>query len=59
MIESIARLNRTDIKTYLMCLYFNAYFLKKVFFGCRVMKISKQQDKELRRLYETTLAKKL
>ena len=42
-----------------MYLYFNAYLLKKVFFECRVINLSKEQDKELRRMYETTLAKKL
>jgi len=59
MIESIAKLNNTEIKPYLMHLYFNACSLKKVFFGCGVIKITNNQDKELRKLHETTLAKKL
>ena len=59
MIELIAKLNNTEIKPHLMHPYFNAYLLKKVFFGCGVMKISKQQYKGLRRLYEIPLAKKL
>ena len=58
MIESIAKLNNTEIKPHIMYLYFNAYLLKKVFFGCEVMKITNNQDKELRTLYETALAKK-
>ena len=59
IIESIAKLNNTEIKPYLMHLYFNAYLLKKVFFGCGVMKITNNQDKELKKSYETTIAKKL
>ena len=33
MIESIAKINNTEIKPYLMHLCFNAYLLKKVFSG--------------------------
>ena len=58
MIESIAKLNNTEITPCLMHLYFNAYLLKKVFFGCGVIKKINNQDKELRKVYETTLAKK-
>ena len=42
MIESIAKLNNTEIKPYLMHLYFNAYLLKKVFFGYGVIKLTHQ-----------------
>ena len=59
MIESIAKLNYTEIKPYLMHFYFNAYFLKKFFFGGGVIKMLKRQNKELRKLYESTIAKKL
>ena len=59
MIESIANLNNTEIKPYLMCLYFNASLLKKVFFGCGLINLKDYQDKILRKLYETTIAKKL
>ena len=37
---------------------FNVYLLKKVFFGCGVIKLLKRQDKELRKLYKTTIDKK-
>ena len=42
-----------------MCLHLNAHLLKKVFFGCGVIKILKRQDKELRKLNKNTIAKKL
>ena len=59
MIELIEKLNITDGKPHLIYFYFNAYLLKKVFFGCRVIKLFKCQHKELRKFCETTIAKNL
>ena len=59
MIESIAKLNDTEIKPYLMHLCFNACLLKKIFFGCVVIKLKDRQDKELQKLHKTTINKKL
>ena len=42
-----------------MHLCFNACFLKKVFFECRVIKLLKSQDKELRKFHESAIAKNL
>ena len=42
-----------------MHLCFNAYLLKKVCVGCRVIKLLKHQDKDPRKLCETTIVKNL
>ena len=59
MIKSIAKLKNTEIKPYLMCLYFNMCLLKKFFFGSGVIKLLKRQSKELRKLHESAISKKL
>ena len=58
MIESIEKLNSKEIKPYLMHLHFNAYLLKDSF-QMWVITLKDHQDKVLRKLDETTIAKKL
>ena len=59
MIDSIAKFNNTEIKLHLINVHFNACFLKKMFFGCGVINLKDRQYKELRKLHETKIAKKL
>ena len=40
-------------------LCYNVCLIKKVYFGCGIMHVSKQQEKELKKIYEPVLLKKL
>ena len=53
------KLNYTGINPYLMHMHFNAYLMKKVFFGCGIIELKDQQDRVLRKMHETTIANKL
>ena len=59
MTESIVKLNNTEINPCLVCFCFNPCLLKKVFFGCEVLKLLMRQDRELRKFCESTIAKKI
>ena len=59
IIESIAKINNTEIKICLPGLHFNACLIKKVFFGRGVINLADRKDKELRKLYETAISKKI
>ena len=43
MYKAMAKLNSTVTKLQLVCLYFNAYLIKKVFFRCGIIKLEKEQ----------------
>ena len=51
MIDSIEKINNTEIKPYLICLCFNACSLEKVMFWCRLIKLKDYQYKQLRKLH--------
>lgn len=48
-----------DINAYQAGMYFNVYMIKSVYFGCGVIELNKQQENELRRLYEEPMLVKL
>ena len=52
-------IKHTEIKPYLMCMDFNAYLMKKMFFGFGIIELKDQKDRALIKLHETTIAKKL
>ena len=48
-----------DVNTYQVVVYYNVHMIKSVFFGCRVINITKKQEKELKRLYEEPILRKM
>ena len=59
MIEAIEKLKGTELYLYLSYLYFNAYLLKSIFFGCSIIKLTSIQRTKLYKLYEKIIVKKL
>ena len=59
IIESIAKLNSADIKPHLKHLHFNTRLMKKMFVGRGTIELKYQQNRVLRKLHETIIAKKL
>ena len=53
------KLKRIKLYPHLTYLYFNAYLLKSVFFGCSIIKLTSTQTIKLCKLYEKIIAKKL
>jgi len=48
----IEKLNNTILQPQLIYLYFNAYPLKSVFFGARIIQITKKQEKDFKLMCE-------
>ena len=44
MYKAIAKLNSMIMKPQLMCLYFNAYLIKSIFFRCRIINYQKRNQ---------------
>ena len=59
MIEYIAKLRNTTIIIPVAHTFFSMYLITKVYFGYRVMSITKVQEQTLMKVYETTILKKL
>ena len=59
MEESIGKLSNTLMNIQLTYFHVNSYFMSKIYFGCGTMEMTYDQDKELRKTYETPLARKL
>ena len=47
MSQAIIKLQKTVVEVGLIYLYFNAYLLKSVFFGCGVVNLSNEQQMKL------------
>ena len=56
---AIAKLMNTNIKIPLTYLYFNAYLMKSVYFGCGIFGLTNPQENELKRIYEEAILVKL
>ena len=59
MKEVIDKLSKTTIYTAMTHLYFNAYLLKSMYFGCGIMELSRLQEDKLRKIYEETILAKV
>ena len=59
MIVTIRKLMRTEMKTYQAHMYYNVYMLTNVFFGCGIVQFNAKQIKELKRIYELPMIRKL
>ena len=49
----------TDINLYQAAIYYNAYIIKSIYFGCRILELIIDQENELKRLYKEPLLVKL
>ena len=56
---AIAKLNNTNIIALLIYVYYNAYLIRSMYFGCRILKLINPQQKQLIKIYEPIILKKL
>jgi len=47
------------LQPYQCHIYFNMYLLKSIFFGCGIISITNNQEKELKRIYKAPILSKL
>ena len=59
MDKSVSKLISTSINPFQAHIYYNAYMIKSVYFGCGIVELSDKQEEELKRLYEEPLLVKL
>ena len=59
ILEAIYKLKNTTIVASTACIYYNMYLIKKVYFGCRVLGITLQQEEVLKKIYEPIILRKL
>ena len=56
---AIAKLQNTAIDLPLTYIFFNQYLIKSIYFGCSVIYLNKTQEKELMKIYEESILKKI
>ena len=56
---SITKFVNLEVNIYQAAVYYNVCMIKSVFFGCRVINLAKKQKKELERLYEESILRKI
>ena len=59
MKEATYKLRNVEIAAPIAYLYYNAYMIKKVYFGCGILSLSEKEEQELKRIYEPTLLRKM
>jgi len=59
MKEATYKLRNVEIAAPVAHLYYNAYLIKKVYFGSGVLMLTEKQEKELRKIYEPILLRKM
>ena len=59
MREAVYKLRNIEIATSTAHLFYNAYLIKKAYFGSGVITIPEQQEEALKRLYEPILLRKM
>jgi len=57
--KSIIKFMCMDINPYQAAIYYNTYMIKSVYFGCGIVKLESNEIKELKRMYEGPILKKL
>jgi len=55
----ITKMMNTDVNTYQAAVYYNVYIIKSIFFGCGIVELNEQQERELQRIYKEPLLLKL
>ena len=55
----VTKLMRIEINPFQAAIYYNAYMIKSVYFGCSIIKFNEAQETELKRLYKEPLLVKL
>ena len=58
MEEAVGRLKNVNIHPVLTHIYFNVYFMMKVYFRCGIISILDTQEKKLKPIYENTILNK-
>ena len=56
---AIAKLNNTNTIPQLIYVFYNAYMIKSIYFGCGILKLTPTQEAILIWIYELTLLQKL
>jgi len=59
VVDGIAKVMRTSLTYQQAVIYYNIYMLTNIYFGCGIIKLSNDEENELRRLYEAPLLSKL
>ena len=59
MKEAIYKLRNIEIAAPIAHLYYDAYLIKKIYFGSGVMSLTEQQEKVLKQIYEPVLLRKM
>ena len=59
MMESVAKIKRIEIYPSTVYIFFSMYLCRKVFFSCRIINMNNTQEKELMRIYEPIILKKI
>jgi len=57
--EAISKLNNTPMNSRNAYLYYNMYLIKKVYFGCGIIRITRKQENELLKICERPILRKL
>ena len=57
--EAIDKLFKTTMHTATTHLYFNAYLLKSMCFGCGIIELSRLQEEKLRKIHKETILAKI
>jgi len=59
VVEAMGKVMNTYLTYQQAGMYYNLYMLTNVYFGCGIITLHERQEKELRRLYQATILKKL
>ena len=59
MSKAVFKLNNITMVVSTTSMYYNIYFIKKVYFGCRVISINSKQEEILKKIYELVILQKL
>ena len=59
MQSAIRKLNNIVIYPQLTYIFYNTYLIKSIYFGIDIIKLSLLQEKELMKIYEPTILRKL
>ena len=59
LVVSVTKLLSININNFQTYIYFNMYMKRVVFFGCGSIDLLEKQNKELRKVYENLISKRL
>jgi len=59
IVNAMGKVMNTHLTYQQTSMYYNLYMLTNVYYGCGIVKLHEKEEMELRRLYETTILRKL